>query len=145
MWLLEWDGLGVENVEFKVYLEKNGKYFNLEDYLIIINEDLNKKINKVWWDGVYYLNGNKYDGLIGGILFILVYVEVGKGFIDKSGLVDVVLGFGLSMVVIRGSVIFGKKNKLKGYDYLDDLLGDLNNKVKIKKYDFVESVNKYWY
>lgn len=38
-----------------------------------------------------------------------------------------------------------RKNKLKGYDYLDDLLGDLNNKVKIKKYDSAESVNKYWH
>lgn len=68
MWLLERDGLGVENAELKAYLEKNGKYLNPEDYSIITNEDLNKKINKAWRDGVYYLNGNKYDGLTGGIL-----------------------------------------------------------------------------
>lgn len=145
MWLLERDGLGVENAELKAYLEKNGKYLNPEDYSIITNEDLNKKINKAWRDGVYYLNGNKYDGLTGGILSTSAYVEAGKGFIDKSGLADVVLGLGLSTAAIRGSVTFGKKNKLKGYDYLDDLLGDLNNKVKIKKYDSAESVNKYWH
>ncbi len=92
MWLLERDGLGVENAELKAYLEKNGKYLNPEDYSIITNEDLNKKINKAWRDGVYYLNGNKYDGLTGGILSTSAYVEAGKGFIDKSGLADVVLG-----------------------------------------------------
>ncbi|MBC1987403.1 hypothetical protein HCJ71_08965 [Listeria sp. FSL L7-0478] len=145
MWLLERDGLGVENAELKAYLEKNGKYLNPEDYTIITNEDLNKKINQAWRDGVYYLNGNKYDGLTGGILSTSAYVEAGKGYIDKSGLADVVLGLGLSTAAIRGSTTFGKKSKLKGYDYLDDQLGDLNNKVKIKKYDSAESVNKYWH
>lgn len=101
MWLLERDGLGVENAELKAYLEKNGKYLNPEDYSIITNEDLNKKINKAWRDGVYYLNGNKFDGLTGGVLSTSAYVEAGKGFIDKSGLSDVVLGLGLSTAAIR--------------------------------------------
>lgn len=101
MWLLERDGLGVENAELKAYLEKNGKYLNPEDYSIITNEDLNKKINKAWRDGVYYLNGNKYDGLTGGVLSTSAYVEAGKGYIDKSGLADVVLGLGLSTAAIR--------------------------------------------
>ncbi|MCB2780011.1 hypothetical protein KQ903_15295, partial [Listeria monocytogenes] len=79
------------------------------------NEDLNKKINKAWRDGFYYLNGNKYDVLTGGILSTSAYVESGKGFIDKSGLADGVLGLGLSTAAIRGSVTFVKKNKLKGY------------------------------
>ncbi|EFR98759.1 putative secreted protein, partial [Listeria seeligeri FSL N1-067] len=42
MWLLERDGVGVENAELKAYLEENGKYLNPEDYTIITNEDLNK-------------------------------------------------------------------------------------------------------
>ncbi len=67
MWLLERDGVGVENAELKAYLVENGKYLNPEDYTIITNEDLNKKINKAWQDGIYYLNGNKYDGLAGGV------------------------------------------------------------------------------
>ncbi|ARM71731.1 hypothetical protein LMxysn_0096 [Listeria monocytogenes] len=36
---------------------------NPEDYTVITNEDLNKKINNAWQDGVYYLNGNKNEGL----------------------------------------------------------------------------------
>ncbi|MBC1420533.1 T7SS effector LXG polymorphic toxin [Listeria seeligeri] len=110
MWLLERDGVGVENAELKAYLEENGKYLNPEDYTIITNEDLNKKINKAWQDGVYYLNGNKYDGLAGGILSTSAYVEAGKGYIDKSGLADIVLGLGLSTAAIRGSTTFGKKS-----------------------------------
>ncbi|MBC2213344.1 hypothetical protein HCB01_11190 [Listeria seeligeri] len=110
MWLLERDGVGVENAELKAYLEENGKYLNPEDYTIITNEDLNKKINKAWQDGIYYLNGNKYDGLAGGILSTSAYVEAGKGYIDKSGLADVVLGLGLSTAAIRGSTTFGKKS-----------------------------------
>lgn len=110
MWLLERDGVGVENAELKAYLEENGKYLNPEDYTIITNEDLNKKINKAWQDGVYYLNGNKYDGLAGGILSTSAYVEAGKGYVDKSGLADIVLGLGLSTAAIRGSTTFGKKS-----------------------------------
>lgn len=110
MWLLERDGLGVENAELKAYLTENGKYLNPEDYTIITNEDLNKKINQAWRDGVYYLNGNKYDGLTGSVLSTSAYVEAGKGYIDKSGLADVVLGLGLSTAAIRGSLVYKKVN-----------------------------------
>ncbi|MBC1728832.1 LXG domain-containing protein [Listeria seeligeri] len=144
MWLLERDGVGVENAELKAYLEENGKYLNPEDYTIITNEDLNKKINKAWQDGVYYLNGNKYDGLAGGILSTSAYVEAGKGYVDKSGLADIVLGLGLSTAAIRGSTTFGKKSNLKGYDYLDNQLGSLKNKVKVKKYESAENANEFW-
>ncbi|WP_148265610.1 hypothetical protein [Listeria monocytogenes] len=74
MWLLQRD-VGVENAELKAYLEKNGKYLNPEDYSIITNEDLNKKINKAWRDGVYYVNGIKYDELTSGILSTSADVE----------------------------------------------------------------------
>ncbi|HDU6591982.1 TPA: LXG domain-containing protein [Listeria monocytogenes] len=110
MWLLERDGVGVENAELKAYLTENGKYLNPEDYTIITNEELNKKINQSWRDGVYYLNGNKYDGLTGGVLSTSAYVEAGKGYIDKSGFADVVLGLGLSTAVIRGSLVYKKVN-----------------------------------
>ncbi|AIS58571.1 Bacillus transposase protein [Listeria ivanovii subsp. londoniensis] len=144
MWLLERDGVGVENAELKAYLEENGKYLNPEDYTIITNEDLNKKINKAWQDGIYYLNGNKYDGLAGGILSTSAYVEAGKGYVDKSGLADIVLGLGLSIAAIRGSTTFGKKSNLKGYDYLDDQLGSLKSNVKVNKYESAESANNWW-
>ncbi|EAG1547970.1 hypothetical protein A9803_11320 [Listeria monocytogenes] len=112
MWILERDGVGVENAELKAYLTENGKYLNPEDYTIITNEELNKKINQSWRDGVYYLNGNKYDGLTGGVLSTSAYVEAGKGYIDKSGLADIVLGLGLSTAAIRGSNTFGKKQSV---------------------------------
>ncbi|HAO5824005.1 TPA: hypothetical protein IQC23_000361 [Listeria monocytogenes] len=144
MWLLERDGVGVENAELKAYLTENGKYLNPEDYTIITNEELNKKINQSWRDGVYYLNGNKYDGLTGGVLSTSAYVEAGKGYIDKSGLADVVLGLGLSTAAIRGSMTFGKKHKLKGYDYLDDQLGSMKSNVKVNKYESSENANNWW-
>ncbi|MCI2499282.1 hypothetical protein KC307_15540, partial [Listeria monocytogenes] len=72
--------------------------------------ELNKKINQSWRDGVYYLNGNKYDGLTGGVLSTSAYVEAGKGYIDKSGFADVVLGLGLSTAAIRGSLVYKKVN-----------------------------------
>lgn len=147
MWLLERDGVGVENAELKAYLEGNGKYLNPEDYTIITNEDLNKKINKAWQDGIYYLNGNKYDGLAGGILSTSAYVEAGKGYVDKSGLADIVLGLGLSTAAIRGSTTFGKKtsgaNNLKNPEIgnkLDYLFGKAKgNKHNIQRSQTMQS------
>lgn len=77
---------------------------------------MNKKINKAWRDGVYYLNGNKYDGLTGGVLSISAYVDAGKGYIDKSGLADVVLGLGLSTAAIRNATVI--KSKSSQLDYV---------------------------
>ncbi|KKD50585.1 hypothetical protein IA817_11215 [Listeria seeligeri] len=148
MWLLERDGVGVENAELKAYLEENGKYLNPEDYTIITNEDLNKKINKAWQDGIYYLNGNKYDGLAGGVLSTSAYVEAGKGYVDKSGLADIVLGLGLSTAAIRGSMTYTKmeqniKNRYpnevqqgKTFDYTLEN-GQVKIRDGIKEVDFI--------
>ncbi|KMT59232.1 hypothetical protein X560_1773 [Listeria fleischmannii 1991] len=110
MWLLEQNGVGVSHPELKKYLDKTGKYLNSSDYQIITNEELNKKINQSWQKGIYYIDGTKYSGAIGGTLRASAYVESVKGTLDESGLTDAVLGLGLSIAAIRGSMIYKKGN-----------------------------------
>jgi hypothetical protein len=110
MWLLEQNGVGVSHPELKKYLDKTGKYLNPSDYQIITNEELNKKINQSWQKGIYYMDGTKYSGAIGGTLRASAYVESVKGTLDESGLTDAVLGLGLSIAAIRGSMIYKKGN-----------------------------------
>ncbi|MBC1418101.1 glycohydrolase toxin TNT-related protein [Listeria fleischmannii] len=116
MWLLEQNGVGVSHPELKKYLDKTGKYLNPSDYQIITNEELNKKINQSWQKGIYYMDGTKYSGAIGGTLRASAYVESVKGTLDESGLTDAVLGLGLSIAAIRGSTTFDKVDKWKNED-----------------------------
>ncbi|MBC1398784.1 T7SS effector LXG polymorphic toxin [Listeria fleischmannii] len=113
MWLLEQNGVGVSHPELKKYLDKTGKYLNPSDYQIITNEELNKKINQSWQKGIYYMDGTKYSGAMGGTLRASAYVESVKGTLDESGLTDAVLGLGLSIAAIRGSMIYKKGNGAK--------------------------------
>ncbi|EUJ33774.1 hypothetical protein MFLO_01030 [Listeria floridensis FSL S10-1187] len=101
MWVLEQNGVGVNNAKLKNYLEKTGKYLDPSVYQIITNEELNKKINKSWEKGIYYMDGKVYKGALGATLVTSAYVEDWKGKLDESGLTDVVLGLGLSTAAIR--------------------------------------------
>ncbi|WP_439444157.1 glycohydrolase toxin TNT-related protein [Listeria aquatica] len=116
MWLLEQNGVGVHNPKLKKYLEQTGKYLDPSAYQIITNEELNKKINKSWQQGIYYMDGSKYSGALGGVLRTSAYVEDWKEKLDESGLTDVVLGLGLSVAAIRGSTTFNKLDKWKNSD-----------------------------
>ncbi len=108
MWLLEQNGVGVNDPKLKKYLDKAGKYLDPSDYQIITNEDLNKKITESWKTGTYYMDGTQYTGMAGGTLRASAYVESVKGTLDESGLMDVVMGLGLSTAAIRGSMTYGK-------------------------------------
>ncbi len=108
MWLLEQNGVGVNNPALKKYLEKTGKYLDGREYSIITNEDLNEKINQSWKKGIYYMDGSKYSGVVGGTLRASAYVQSVKGTLDESGLTDAVMGLGLSVAAMRGSVTFEK-------------------------------------
>ncbi len=123
MWLLEQNGVGVSDPKLKKYLEKTGKYLDPSDYQIITNEDLNQKINQAWKKGTYYMDGTKYSGMVGGTLRASAYVESVKGTLDESGLMDVVMGLGLSTAAIRGSMTYGKVGGTKN---VDDISWSLN-------------------
>ncbi|WP_088825383.1 EndoU domain-containing protein [Listeria goaensis] len=106
MWLLEQNGVGVNDPKLKKYLDKAGKYLDPSDYQIITNEELNKKITESWKTGTYYMDGTQYTGMAGGTLRASAYVESVKGTLDESGLMDVVMGLGLSTAAIRGSMTY---------------------------------------
>ncbi|WP_255387574.1 GH-E family nuclease, partial [Listeria sp. ILCC792] len=106
MWLLEQNGVGVHDPKLKKYLDKAGKYLDPSDYQIITNEELNKKITESWKTGTYYMDGTQYTGMAGGTLRASAYVESVKGTLDESGLMDVVMGLGLSTAAIRGSMTY---------------------------------------
>ncbi|WP_088824940.1 MULTISPECIES: DNA/RNA non-specific endonuclease [Listeria] len=106
MRLLEQNGVGVHDPKLKKYLDKAGKYLDPNDYQIITNEDLNKKITESWKTGTYYMDGTQYTGMAGGTLRASAYVESVKGTLDESGLMDVVIGLGLSTAAIRGSMTY---------------------------------------
>ncbi len=101
MWLLEQNGVGVNNPKLKKYLEQTGKYLDPSAYQIITNDDLNKKINRSWEQGIYYMDGSKYSGALGGVLRTSAYVEDWKGKLDESGLLEATMGLGLSVAAIR--------------------------------------------
>ncbi|WP_221636261.1 T7SS effector LXG polymorphic toxin [Listeria fleischmannii] len=101
MWVLEKDGVRVQNTKLQKYIEQTGRYQDAEKYTIITLADLDKKITKAWQKGTYYMNGKVYSGGTGKVLQASAYVQEWKGKIDESGLTDVVLGLGLSTAAIR--------------------------------------------
>nr|WP_260442584.1 TNT domain-containing protein [Listeria fleischmannii] len=106
MWVLEKDGIRVQNAKLQKYIEQTGRYQDAEKYTIITLADLDKKITKAWQKGTYYMNGKVYSGGTGKVLQASAYVQEWKGKLDESGLTDVVLGLGLSTAAIRGSMEF---------------------------------------
>ncbi|WP_088838922.1 T7SS effector LXG polymorphic toxin [Listeria sp. ILCC792] len=101
MWILEKNGVRVQNPKLQTYMEQTGPYQDADKYTIITLEDLNKKITKAWKKGTYYMDGKVYSGGTGKVLQASAYVQEWKGKFDESGLTDVVLGLGLSTAAIR--------------------------------------------
>jgi hypothetical protein len=118
MWVLEKDGVRVQNTKLQKYIEQTGRYQDAEKYTIITLADLDKKITKAWQKGTYYMNGKVYSGGTGKVLQASAYVQEWKGKLDESGLTDVVLGLGLSTAAIRGSMEYGSIPKVKVKDSL---------------------------
>nr|WP_244169932.1 MULTISPECIES: hypothetical protein [Listeria] len=54
----------------------------------------------------FIMDGTKYTGMAGGTLRASAYVESVKGTLNESGLMDVVMGLGLSTAAIRGSMTY---------------------------------------
>ncbi|EAE5893808.1 hypothetical protein KCU02_002951, partial [Listeria monocytogenes] len=68
MWLLEKDGKRVENKELQDFLEKHGQELDTLLYTSLSGEELERKVNDSWKEGINYLNGQKVSGLSGATL-----------------------------------------------------------------------------
>ncbi|MBC1406130.1 hypothetical protein HB769_14975, partial [Listeria welshimeri] len=119
MWVLEKDGVRVQNTKLQKYIEQTGRYQDAEKYTIITLADLDKKITKAWQKGTYYMNGKVYSGGTGKVLQASAYVQEWKGKLDESGLTDVVLGLGLSTAAIRYKEIKVDKQLITVSKYAD--------------------------
>lgn len=97
MWLLEKDGKRVENKELQDFLEKNGLELDPLLYTSLSGEELERKVNDSWKEGINYLNGQKVSGFSGGVLSSSAYVASMKDAMDDAGLTDMALGLGFGL------------------------------------------------
>ncbi|EHN2742104.1 LXG domain-containing protein, partial [Listeria monocytogenes] len=94
MWLLEKDGKRVENKELQDFLEKHGQELDPLLYTNLSGEELERKVNDSWKEGINYLNGQKVSGVSGATLRSSAYVASMKDWTDDAGLTDMALGLG---------------------------------------------------
>lgn len=94
MWLLEKDGKRIENKELQDFLEKHGQELDPLLYTNLSGEELERRVNDSWKDGVNYLTGQKVSGFSGGVLRSSAYVASVKKTLDSAGLIDIGLGLG---------------------------------------------------
>ncbi|EAC6221985.1 TPA: LXG domain-containing protein [Listeria monocytogenes] len=124
MWLLEKDGKRVENKELQDFLEKHGQELDPLLYTNLSGEELERKVNDSWKEGINYLNGQKVSGLSGATLRSSAYVASMKDWTDDAGLTDMALGLGFGIAAARNKPImlkkasganFGNTEKLKSH------------------------------
>ncbi|MBC1568160.1 hypothetical protein HCJ20_04445 [Listeria sp. FSL L7-1425] len=109
MWLLERDGKQAENKELQDFLEKNGQELNPLLYTNLSGEELERKVNDSWKDGINYLNGQKVSGFSGAALRSSAYIASMKDWTDDAGLTDMALGLGFGIAAARNKTIMAKK------------------------------------
>ncbi|EAC3144133.1 hypothetical protein AOL11_08470 [Listeria monocytogenes] len=109
MWLLEKDGKRVENKELQDFLEKHGQELDPLLYTNLSGEELERKVNDSWKEGINYLNGQKVSGVSGATLRSSAYVASMKDWTDDAGLMDMALGLGFGIAAARNKVIIPKK------------------------------------
>ncbi|HHQ1071417.1 TPA: LXG domain-containing protein, partial [Listeria monocytogenes] len=109
MWLLEKDGKRVENKELQDFLEKHGQELDPLLYTNLSGEELERKVNDSWKEGINYLNGQKVSGVSGATLRSSAYVASMKDWTDDAGLTDMALGLGFGIAAARNKVIIPKK------------------------------------
>ncbi|HAC4687424.1 TPA_asm: hypothetical protein GZV23_14145 [Listeria monocytogenes] len=109
MWLLEKDGKRVENKELQDFLDKYGQELPGISYTEISGEELERRVNDSWKDGVNYLTGQKVSGFTGGVLSSSAYVASMKDWFDDAGLTDMALGLGFGIAAARNKVVIPEK------------------------------------
>ncbi|RFQ40356.1 hypothetical protein CRD66_13400, partial [Listeria monocytogenes] len=125
MWLLEQDGKRASNKELQAFLEENGAELDPILYTNLSGEDLERKVNDAWKDGVNYLNGQKVTGFSRETLRSSAYVASMKDAMDDAGLTDMALGLGFGIAAARNKAVIPKKQ--------DDLKVSNFNKEQILK------------
>lgn len=111
MWLLEKDGKRVENNELQDFLEKHGQELPAISYIELSGEELERRVNNSWKDGVNYLSDQKISGASAGILKSSAYVASMKDAMDDAGLTDMALSLGFGIAAARNKTIITKKVK----------------------------------
>lgn len=111
MWLLEKDGKRVENKELQEFLEKHGQELPAISYIELSGEELERRVNNSWKDGVNYLSGQKISGASAGILKSSAHVASMKDAMDDAGLTDMALSLGFGIAAARNKTIITKKVK----------------------------------
>ncbi|OFH73514.1 LXG domain-containing protein [Listeria monocytogenes] len=109
MWLLEKDGKRVENKELQDFLEKHGQELDTLLYTSLSGEELERKVNDSWKEGINYLNGQKVSGLSGATLRSSAYVASMKDWTDDAGLTDMALGLGFGIAAARNKPVIKEK------------------------------------
>ncbi len=125
MWLLERNGKRASNKELQAFLEENGAELDPILYTNLSGEELERKVNDAWKDGVNYLNGQKVTGFSGATLRSAAYVASVKDAMDDAGLTDMALGLGFGIAAARNKAVIPKKQ--------DDLKVSNFNKEQILK------------
>ncbi|MBC1470060.1 hypothetical protein HB803_12865 [Listeria welshimeri] len=111
MWLLERDGKRATNQELQDFLEEHGQELNPLLYTNLTGEELERKVNDSWKEGVNYLNGQKVSGFSGGVLKSSAYVASVKDAMDDAGLTEMTLSLGFGIAAARNKTIMAKKVK----------------------------------
>lgn len=121
MWLLERNGKRVSNKELQAFLEENGAELDPILYTSLSGEELERKVNDAWKEGVNYLNGQKVTGFSGATLRSSAYVASVKDAMDDAGLTDMALGLGFGIAAARNKAVIPKKqNDLKVSNFNKD-------------------------
>ncbi|EEO6566769.1 hypothetical protein G6H68_002096 [Listeria monocytogenes] len=109
MWLLERDGKRATNQELQDFLEEHGQELNPLLYTNLSGEELERRVNDSWKEGVNYLNGQKVSGFSGGVLKSSAYVASVKDAMDDAGLTEMTLSLGFGIAAARNKAIVVKK------------------------------------
>ncbi|MBF2473173.1 hypothetical protein IA868_08315 [Listeria welshimeri] len=110
MWLLERDGKRATNQELQDFLEEHGQELNPLLYTNLSGEELERKVNDSWEEGVNYLNGQKVSGFSGGVLKSSAYVASVKDAMDDAGLTEMTLSLGFGIAAARNTMAKKKLN-----------------------------------
>ncbi|MBF2454322.1 T7SS effector LXG polymorphic toxin [Listeria seeligeri] len=115
MWLLEKDGKRANNKELQAFLEEHGNDLNPVLYTELSGEELERKVNDAWKDGVNYLNGQKVSGASEGVLRGSAYLASIKDTMDDTGLTNMAMSFGFGVAAAKNKPISIKKTIGRSY------------------------------
>ncbi|WP_271004813.1 T7SS effector LXG polymorphic toxin [Listeria seeligeri] len=153
MWLLEKDGKRANNKELQAFLEEHGNELSPVLYTELSGEELERKVNDAWKDGVNYLNGQKVSGPSAGILKSSAYVASMKDAMDDAGLTEMSLSLGFGIAAARNKTAIVKpknsfirvKLKFKSSETLNEHYGkhhkEIMDALDLKEYSINDYVN----